>query len=101
MIIDAGFDILNPIQISAENMNPRILKAEFGEQICFLGGGCDTQNVLGTGTPEQVSGHVSNLTHIFKKNRGYVFNQEHNIMGNVPPENIVAMLDTAYHESFV
>ncbi|MHB9139320.1 MAG: uroporphyrinogen decarboxylase family protein [Victivallaceae bacterium] len=100
MIIDAGFNIINPVQISAENMNPQKLKAEFGEQICFWGGGCDTQKILGTGAPRQVSENVSHLVRIFKENSGYVFNQVHNIMGNVPPENIIAMLDTAYCESF-
>ena len=100
MIIGAGVDILNPVQISAENMDPQELKDEFGGQICFWGGGCNTQQILGAGTAGQVSGNVSRLARIFKANSGYVFNQVHNIMGNVPPENIVAMLDAAYGESF-
>jgi len=100
MLIDAGIDVLNPVQISAENMDPQELKSEFGDNICFWGGGCNTQRVLGTGKPEDVAGNVRNLVRIFKKNSGFVFNQVHNIMGNVPPENIVAMLDAAYEESF-
>ena len=100
LLIDAGIDVLNPVQISADNMDPQELKDEFGDQICFWGGGCNTQRVLGTGTPESVASNVRQLVRIFKKNSGFVFNQVHNIMGNVPPENIVAMLDTAYEESF-
>lgn len=100
MIIEAGFDILNPVQISADHMDPQTLKKEYGDRICFWGGGCNTQHVLGSGTPDQVADNVRHLTRIFKPNSGFVFNQVHNIMGNVPPENIVAMLDTAYAESF-
>lgn len=100
MLIDAGIDVLNPVQISAENMDPKELTHEFGDKICFWGGGCNTQQWLGAGTPEDVAANVRNLVRIFKQNKGFVFNQVHNIMGNVPPENIVAMLDTAYEESF-
>lgn len=99
-MIDAGIDILNPVQISADHMDPLELKKEFGERICFWGGGCDTQHVLGAGAPDQVAAHVRQLAGVFKPNGGFVFNQVHNIMGNVPPENIVAILDTAYAESF-
>lgn len=99
-LIDAGVDILNPVQISADHMDPQELKNEFGDRICFWGGGCNTQQVLGKGTPEQVSDNVRQLVRIFKPNSGFVFNQVHNIMGDVPPQNIVAMLDTAYDESF-
>ena len=100
MLIDAGIDVLNPVQISAENMAPKELKDEFGDKICFWGGGCNTQRVLGAGRQEDVTSDVRNLVRTFKKNSGFVFNQVHNIMGNVHPENIVAMLDTAYEESF-
>ena len=100
MLIDAGIDVLNPVQISAENMDPHALKREFADKLCFWGGGCNTQRVLGAGNPEDVAGDVRNLMRTFKKNSGFVFNQVHNIMGDVPPENIVAMLDTAYEESF-
>lgn len=100
MLIDAGIDVLNPVQVSADNMDPQELKDEFGRKICFWGGGCDTQNVLGTGTPQAVADNVRRLAGVFKPGGGFVFNQVHNIMGNVPPENIVAMLDTAYEHSF-
>lgn len=96
MLIDAGVDALNPVQISAENMNPRDLAREFGGKIVFWGGGCDTQDVLWRRTPVEVSAHVRELVGIWKSTRGVVFNQVHNIMGNVPPENVVAMFDTAY-----
>ena len=100
LLIDAGIDVLNPVQISADTMDPQELKNEFGDKICFWGGGCNTQQVLGTGTPAEVASDVRHLVRIFKKNSGFVFNQVHNIMGNVPPENIVTMLDTAYEEAF-
>jgi uroporphyrinogen decarboxylase len=99
-LIDAGIDVMNPVQISAAGMDPAHLKSKYGEDIVFWGGGCDTQNVLGVAQPQQVREHVEMLARIFKKGGGFVFNQVHNILGNVPPENIVAMLDTAYKESF-
>lgn len=99
-IIDAGVDVLNPVQISTADMDPQELRDEFGDKICFWGGGCDTQNVLSRGTPQDVADNVRHLTRIFKQGSGFVFNQVHNIMGDVPPENIVAMLDTAWEESF-
>jgi len=99
-LIDCGIDIINPVQISADNMNPADLKHEFGKDITFWGGGCDTQNVLSTGSVDEVKQNVKDLVSVFKPDGGFVFNQVHNIMGNVPPENIVAMLDTAYEESF-
>lgn len=100
LLVDAGIDVLNPVQISAANMDPRDLKDQFGDTICFWGGGCNTQGVLGTGTPDAVAKNVRHLVGVFKKGGGFVFNQVHNIMGNVPPGNIAAMLDTAYAESF-
>lgn len=100
MLIDAGIDVLNPVQISANNMDPRELKDEFGDKVCFWGGGCNTQQVLGRASPGDVSRNVRELVQTFKKDSGFVFNQVHNIMGDVPPENVVAMLDTAYEESF-
>jgi len=100
MLIDCGVDVLNPVQISAKGMEARDLKKQFGDKIVFWGGGCDTQNVLGAKTPGEVADHVRAMVRIFKPGGGFVFNQVHNIMGNVPPGNIVAMLDTAYEESF-
>jgi uroporphyrinogen decarboxylase len=100
ILIDCGIDVLNPVQISANNMEPSELKAEFGDKLTFWGGGCDTQNVLGTASPKEVAENVAHLMGIFKQGSGFVFNQVHNIMGNVPPENIVAMLDAAYENAF-
>jgi uroporphyrinogen-III decarboxylase len=95
-MIEAGIDILNPIQTSAANMQPERLKAEFGGKIVFWGGGCDTQQVLPTATPEEIREHVRERLAIFKPGGGYVFNQVHNIQTNIPAENIIAMLDAAY-----
>lgn len=100
LLIDAGVDVLNPVQISAKNMEPAALKAEFGERIIFWGGGCNTQAVLPCATPEAVRANVRSLAGAFRAGGGFVFNQVHNIMGDVPPENIVAMLDEAYAQSF-
>ena len=99
-LIDCGVDIFNPVQISANEMNPLTLKKEFGDKVTFWGGGCNTQTVLNIGTPADVSQNVRELVSIFKPGGGFIFNQVHNIMGNVSPQNIVAMLDTAYEESF-
>lgn len=94
-LIEAGVDILNPVQTSAANMDPEKLKAEFGDQITFWGGGCDTQQVLPNATPEEIENHVAKRAAIFAPGGGFVFNQVHNIQANVPPENIVAMFDAA------
>ena len=83
-MIEAGVDILNPVQTSAANMEPERLKAEFGGKIVFWGGGCDTQRVLPTATPEEIREHVRERLAIFKPGGGYVFNQVHNIQPNVP-----------------
>lgn len=99
-IIDAGVDVINPVQISAQGMDPKFLKEKYGSKICFWGGGCDTQRVLNMGSTEDVKRNVKELTDIFKPNSGFVFNQVHNIMGDIKPENIVAMLDTAYENSW-
>ncbi|MBT3342750.1 MAG: hypothetical protein HN404_07095 [Gemmatimonadetes bacterium] len=95
-MIEAGVDILNPVQTSAANMEAERLKAEFDGKIVFWGGGCDTQHVLPTGTPDEIREHVKERLAIFAPGGGYVFNQVHNIQPNIPPENIIAMLDAAY-----
>ncbi len=100
ILIECGVDALNPVQISAADMDPAELKATFGDRIVFWGGGCNTQRVLGVGTAAEVAGDVRRLVEIFKPGGGFVFSQVHNIMGNVPPENVVTMLDTAYAESW-
>lgn len=94
--IDAGVDILNPVQTSAANMDPLRLKQEFGKRLVFWGGGCDTQHVLGKARPEEIRQHVSDRMSVFSPGGGYVFNQIHNIQANVPPENVLAMFDAAY-----
>ncbi len=95
-MIEAGVDILNPIQTSAANMEPERIKKEFGGKIVFWGGGCDTQQILPTASPEEIREHVRERLAIFKPGGGYVFNQVHNIQPNVPAENVIAMLDAAY-----
>lgn len=90
-LIEAGYDILNPIQTSAYQMDPVVLKREFGRDITFWGGGCDTKSVLNRGTPDEVYNHCRRRIEIFHQDGGFVFNQEHNILPDVPPENILAM----------
>lgn len=94
-IIDCGFDILNPVQISARNMEPGRLKREFGEELCFWGGGVDTQRMLPFGAPEEVRGQVRENAAVFSDGGGFVFNPVHNIQAGVSPENIVAAYDEA------
>ena len=94
-IIDCGFDILNPVQISARNMEPDRLKREFGEKLCFWGGGIDTQATLPFGTPEEVREQVRENAGVLASDGGFVFNPVHNIQAGVPPENIVAAYDEA------
>jgi Uroporphyrinogen decarboxylase (URO-D) len=95
--IEAGFDILNPVQCSATGMEPEQLKANFGDQIVFWGGGVDTQKVLPFGTAAEVREQVLRRCEIFAPGGGFVFNTIHNIQAATPVENIVAMLD-AVHE---
>jgi hypothetical protein len=90
-IIDAGFDVLNPVQCSAAEMDPQRLKNEFGEQLVFWGGGIDTQKTLPFGTPEEVYNQVRSRIEIFNQNSGFVFNSIHNVQSNVPTENILSM----------
>ena len=92
-LIECGIDILNPIQISAKGMDPKYLKATFGDDLTFWGGGADTRNVLNRKTPEEVKRHVKELLEIFAPGGGYVWNAIHNILPDVPPENIVAALE--------
>jgi uroporphyrinogen decarboxylase len=95
--IDAGIDILNPVQIAAVNMEPERLMGEFGGKIVFWGGGCDTQKVLPLGTPEEVRQHVRRNIEVFaSRPGGFVFTQVHNIQQDVPVENVEAMFQAAY-----
>lgn len=90
-LIEAGYDILNPVQTTAHQMDPTVLKKEFGADITFWGGGCNTRWILNRGNAQEVYDYTKKMLEIFMKDGGYVFNQEHNIMPDVPPENIVAM----------
>lgn len=99
-LIDNGIDILNPVQISAANMNPRELKERYGDRLTFWGGGIDTQHVLSFGTTEQVHQDVRKNIDALKPGGGYVFNSVHNIQAGVPAKNIVATFDAAYEYGF-
>jgi uroporphyrinogen decarboxylase len=92
-LIDAGLDAINPVQISCRGMEPGKLKTDFGDKLVFWGGGCDTQHILPLGTPDEVRDHVRKNVEIFKKGGGFVFQQVHNILANVPPANVAAMFD--------
>ena len=92
-LINAGFDILNPVQWTAKNMDRTQLKDAYGDRITFWGGGVDTQKTLPFGTPKQVDDEVLECCKIFGKNGGFVFNTIHNIQPGVPTENVVAMVN--------
>lgn len=94
-LIEAGLDAINPVQITCSGMSAPGLKADFGKDMVFWGGGCDTREVLSKATPEQVRRHVRELAKIWRPNGGFIFQQVHNVMADVPPANIVAMLETA------
>jgi len=93
--IELGLDILNPVQVAAKDMDPGELKREFGKNLTFWGGGCDTQRVLTFGTPDDVGKEVRQRISELAPGGGFVFNQIHNIQPQVPPENIVRMFETA------
>jgi len=95
--IDLGIDILNPVQISCAGMDPHHLKRTYGSKICFWGGGVDTQKTLPLGSPEQVKEEVKHLVRIFAPGGGFIFAPTQSIDPDVPPENIVAMLE-AFNE---
>lgn len=94
-LIDAGVDILNPVQFSAANMDSLNLKKKFGDKITFWGGGVDTQKVMPFGTPEEVSNQIEQQIKIFSPGGGFVFAAVHNIQANVPTENIIKLFETA------
>jgi hypothetical protein len=93
-IIEAGFDILNPVQCSACGMAPRELKKNYGRRIVFWGGGVDTQKTLPFGTPQEVREEVKQRIDIFAEGGGFVFNTIHNAVANIPLENAIAMFET-------
>ncbi|MBM4093253.1 MAG: hypothetical protein FJ276_28160, partial [Planctomycetes bacterium] len=99
-LLDNGIDALNPVQIGASDMEPRGLKADFGDRLVFWGGGIDAQHVLPHADSATVRSHVrDNLRH-WMPGGGYVFNNVHNIQAGVPAENILALYDAAYEFGF-
>lgn len=91
--IQAGFDIINPVQCSATGMEPRVLKERYGRRLTFWGGGVDTQRTLPFGTPEEVRRQVLERCEVFAPGGGFVFNAIHNVQALTPVENIVAMIE--------
>jgi uroporphyrinogen decarboxylase len=94
-IVACGFDILNPVQISARNMDPEHLKSRFGGDICFWGGGVDTQNILPFGSADEIRRQVRSNVDIFSRGGGFVFNPVHNVQAGVSPESVAS----AYYEA--
>jgi len=94
-LIDAGIQILNPVQTSAKGMSPEFLKKKFGKEIVFWGGGCDTQRILSFGTLEEVENDVKKRIDIFAPEGGFVFAAIHNIQQEVSPEKCLRLFDTA------
>ena len=90
-LIELGIDILNPVQVSAVDMDTKRLKQEFGDAITFWGGGVDTQRILPFGTPQDVKDEVKRRIDDLAPGGGFVFNTVHNIQRDVPPENVMAM----------
>lgn len=88
---EAGVDILNPVQLSAEGMDGKMLKDQWGDRFVFWGGGVDTQKTLPFGTPEEVYNEVTERLNLFTTGGGFVFNPVHNIQGQTPTENMIAM----------
>jgi uroporphyrinogen decarboxylase len=99
-LIDNGVDILNPVQISADGMDPEKLKQKFGRDIVLWGGAIDTQHILPFAKPQEVKEHVRKNIELLKPGGGYVFNNVHNIQVGVPAENIIALFDAAYEYGF-
>jgi len=92
-LIDAGFEVLNPVQTNCVDMAPEKLKTEFGMDITFWGGGADTRHILNHATPAEIRLHVLDRLKIFSPGGGFVFNTIHNILPDVPAENIIAMFN--------
>ena len=96
LLIEAGVDALNPVQVSAAGMDTARLKREFGRDLTFWGGGCDTQHVLPHGSPAEIEAEVARRVRDLAPGGGFVFTQVHNVQPDVPPENVVAMIE-AFH----
>jgi len=97
LLIEAGFDIINPVQWTADNMDKKKLKDTYGKDLVFWGGGVDSQKTLPWGTPEEVRREVLETCEFFGKGGGFVFNSIHNIVAKTPIDNVVAMVN-ALHE---
>ena len=93
-MVEAGWDVINPVQTSAANMDARELKAKFGDKVTFWGGGVDTQHTLPTATPDEIRREVRGVLDVFTPGGGYVFNPIHNVQHGVPVENLLAMYET-------
>jgi uroporphyrinogen-III decarboxylase len=93
LFIEAGYDILNPVQVSAADMDAKMLKQKYGKQTVFWGGGVDTQHTLPFGTPEEVYNQVKERIEIFSGGGGFIFNTIHNIQAKTPVENLIAMFE--------
>lgn len=92
-LVEIGLDAINPVQITCKGMEPAKLKEKYGDTMVFWGGGCDTRYVLSFGTTEEVRENVKENVAAFKPSGGFIFQQVHNMLANVPPQNIVAMYD--------
>jgi uroporphyrinogen decarboxylase len=92
-LIDTGLDAVNPVQISCNGMDPKYLKKKYGSRICFWGGGCDTRDILPLQTLGEVTAHVRKQVEIMRQGSGFVFQQVHNIMTDIQPENIMALFN--------
>jgi uroporphyrinogen decarboxylase len=92
-LIEAGIDIINPVQTVCRDMEAEKLKREFGKDVTFWGGGADTRYVMNAGTTQQVKDDVKRRLEIFAPGGGFVFNPIHNLLPDVPPQNIVAMFE--------
>jgi len=93
LFIESGFDIMNPVQINASDMDPQLLKKKYGDRIVFWGGGVDTQGVFAFGSTQKVKDQVKKQCEILNADGGFVFNTVHNIQANVPFENVIAMFE--------
>ena len=95
-LIDAGLEMVNPVQITCRGMDARSLKTKYGSRFTFWGGGCDTRYILPRATPQEVTKHVKEQIAILNPGGGFVFQQVHNIMADVPVENILAMFEAIH-----
>jgi len=92
--VEAGFDILNPVQCSAADMDTEALKRTYGDAFVFWGGGVDTQKTLPFGTPDEVRAEVQSRLRTFGRGGGFVFNTIHNVQPMSPVENVLAVYET-------